>query len=57
MTKKPKEPKPPEDDPAQSDRFREAARDIEAAGGLSPTGADSLLRNFFSKGKVEKSGE
>jgi hypothetical protein len=33
--KKPK--KPPETDPDQSERFRKAVRDLEAAGELSPT--------------------
>ena len=32
--KKPK--KPPETDPEQSERFREAVRELEAAGDLSP---------------------
>ena len=33
--KKPK--KPPETDPDQSERFRKAVRDLEAAGELNPT--------------------
>lgn len=36
MSEKPK--KPPETDPIQSERFRQAVRDLEAAGELSPTG-------------------
>lgn len=33
MTKKP----PPKDDPAQSERFEETVRELEAAGKLNPT--------------------
>lgn len=39
MTKKPI----PRDDPEQSKRFEEAAREIEADGGLNPTEAETAL--------------
>ena len=39
--KKPK--KPPETDPDQSERFRRAVRDLEAAGELSPTDGERAL--------------
>lgn len=40
--KKPKNP--PETDPEQSERFRKAVRDLEAAGELSPTDAEDFER-------------
>lgn len=39
MTKR----KPKEDDPEQSERFRESVRELEAAGELSPTEAEGML--------------
>lgn len=48
--KKPK--KPPETDPEQSERFRKAVRDLEAAGELSPTGEDDLDRVLDNAAKA-----
>lgn len=45
--KKPK--KPPETDPEQSERFRKAVRDLEAAGELSPTAGESALETLLAK--------
>lgn len=39
MTKKP----PKETDPEQSEKFRKAVRDLEAAGELSPTEGEAAL--------------
>lgn len=39
MTKKP----PPETDPEQSEKFRKAVRDLEAAGELNPIEADQMI--------------
>jgi len=44
--KKPK--KPPETDPDQSERFRKAVRDLEAAGELNPTEADKALGRIIA---------
>jgi len=44
-TKKPEMP-PPETDPIQSERFRKAVRDLEAAGELSPTDDADFQRAF-----------
>lgn len=41
-TKKPENP-PPETDPKQSERFRKAVRDLEAAGELSPADGERAL--------------
>ncbi len=35
--------KPPETDPEQSEKFRKAVRDLEAAGELNPIEADKVL--------------
>lgn len=43
--RKPK--KPPETDPDQSERFRKAVRDLEAAGGLKPTEAEQATDRFI----------
>lgn len=40
--------KTPRDDPEQSKRFEEAAREIEAAGGLSPTEGEAALDKTLS---------
>jgi hypothetical protein len=50
MTAKPRpKPKRPKiEDPDQSRRFFEAAADIEAAGGLSPTEAELEMERTFT---------
>lgn len=43
--KKPK--KPPETDPDQSERFRKAVRELEAAGELNPTEAEAATERIL----------
>lgn len=45
--KKPK--KPPETDPEQSERFRKAVRELEAAGELNPTAGDEALDRILAR--------
>jgi hypothetical protein len=45
--KKPR--KPPETDPEQSERFRKAVRDLEAAGELSHTDGEKALRQILRR--------
>jgi hypothetical protein len=45
----PKKTEPPMSQAEQSRRFEEAARAIEADGGLSPTEAAEALNKLFSK--------
>ena len=46
MTDK-KAKKPPETDPDQSERFRKAVRDLEAAGELNPTEAEVAIERIL----------
>jgi hypothetical protein len=48
MAKVPKKP-PPDEDEAESRRFIEAARAIEADGGLSPTEGEAALARILTK--------
>lgn len=40
--------KPPETDPEQSEKFRKAVRDLEAAGELNHTDAEAALEQILS---------
>lgn len=51
--KKPK--KPPETDPEQSERFRKAVRDLEAAGELNHTAAVEAVDRVLKKATVKPS--
>lgn len=51
---KPKKPKPQDEDEAQSARFIEAARDLEAAGELSPTDADAAMSRLVGNARMDK---
>lgn len=42
---------PPETDPEQSERFRKAVRELEAAGELNPTEADQKIEDFLRQVK------
>jgi hypothetical protein len=53
MAKVPKKP-PPEEDEAQSQRFIEAARAVEADGGLSPTEAERRVSELLKKAAPPK---
>ena len=53
--KKPK--KPPETDPDQSERFRKAVRDLEAAGVLNPTDGDAALDALLSRQRPNDDSE
>jgi len=53
MAKAPKKP-PPDEDEAQSRRFLEAARAIEADGGLSPTEGQEALERLMGKAAPPK---
>ena len=48
MTGKPQKPAPKEDDPKQSEAFRKAVRDLEAAGELDTTKGDAALEKLLS---------
>jgi hypothetical protein len=50
--------KPPETDPEQSERFRKAVRDLEAAGELNPTAADEAFERILpAKGSTKAPAE
>lgn len=51
MTKK---PEPEETDPIQSERFRKAVRDLEAAGELNPTDAsyEAVASRLLRRGQT-----
>lgn len=53
MTKK----KPPETDPEQSEKFRKAVRELEAAGELNPTEGDDVLDRLLTKASVARRKE
>jgi hypothetical protein len=48
MAKKPPKPKPDEDE-AQSQRFIEAAKALEAGGDLNPTGAEEAFEQLMDR--------
>ena len=51
-----KPPKPvTEDDPKQSEAFRKAVAELEAAGELSDIEADQALEQLFAKAALKKS--
>jgi hypothetical protein len=53
MAKKPPKPKPDEDE-AESQRFIEAAKALEADGGLSPTGAEEEFERLMDRAAPPK---
>ena len=46
-----KNPEPEETDPIQSERFRKAVQDLEAAGELSPTEAERAMDDLLERQK------
>ena len=49
--------KNPESQIVQSERFRKAVRDLEAAGELNPTEADAAFEKLVDKVKIPKGND